>query len=98
MGCVLFLEGGRPYKPDPQGVLEVLTALDVAPNEAVYVGDASVDVECAHRAGVASAAALWASVDRENLLARQPNYRWDRVDQILATLYPGALPSDHPTG
>lgn len=83
---VMFLEDGRPYKPDPEGLIQVVSALGVAAEEAMYVGDASQDVECAHRAGVASGAALWGSVDRDELLSRQPSYRWERMDRILDSL------------
>ena len=83
---VMFLEDGRPYKPDPEGLLQVLSALGGPAEEALYVGDASHDVECAHRAGVASGAALWGSVDRVELLRRQPSYRWECMDRILDSL------------
>ena len=83
---VMFLEDGRPYKPDPEGLLQVLSALGVPAEQAMYVGDAAQDVECAHRAGVASGAALWGSVDRVELLRRQPSYRWERMDRILDSL------------
>ncbi|MEM9602821.1 MAG: phosphoglycolate phosphatase [Pseudomonadota bacterium] len=39
-------------KPDPAGVHAVLTQLGCAPSEAVFIGDSSVDVETARRAGV----------------------------------------------
>lgn len=84
--CTLFLEDGRPYKPEPQGLLLVLNALAVSPGEAIYVGDAHQDVDCAHRAGVAGGAALWGSLDRQALLARRPVYQWERVGQILDSL------------
>lgn len=86
---VLFQADGRPYKPDPQGLLQVLKALKVRPGEALYVGDSHEDVACARRAGVTSAAALWASVNREMVLAQGPNYCWERVDQVLTTVGPG---------
>ena len=81
-----FLVDDRPYKPDPQGLREVMAVLDVSPEETVYVGDGRQDVECAHRAGTRSGAALWASVDRYGILARRPHYRWERMDHIVGTL------------
>ena len=82
----LFLEDGRPYKPDPEGLLQVLKVLEVSPSEAMYIGDGRQDMECAQRAGVMSGAALWGSVDREELLVHRPAYRWDRIEQVLHTL------------
>ena len=61
----LFLVDGRPYKPDPLGLLHVLEALGAEKSRAVYVGDGSHDLDCARRAGIASGAALWGSLDPE---------------------------------
>ena len=82
----LFLAEGRPYKPDPLGLREVMAALDVTGEETLYVGDGRQDVECAYRAGAKSGAALWGTVDREKVLACQPDYSWERASQILGTL------------
>ena len=82
----LFLVDGRPYKPDPHGLLHVLDALGVAKDEAVYVGDGSHDLECARRAGVAGAAALWGSLNREDLLNGRPDHSWESMDQVLLSL------------
>ena len=82
----LFLVDGRPRKPDPQGLGQVMDAIGVAPEDALYVGDGPQDVECAHRAGTKSGAALWGSLDRMAVLEPGPEYRWDRVDQVLDAL------------
>ena len=82
----LFLVNGRPYKPDPSGLQAVMEALDVTPGETVYVGDSRQDIECAHLAGAWSGAALWGSVDREAVLAQDPYYRWERMEQLRQTL------------
>ena len=82
----LFLVEGRPYKPDPHGLLHVLDVLGVAKDEAVYVGDGSHDLECARRAGVADGAALWGSLNREDLLNGHPDHSWESMDQVLLSL------------
>jgi HAD superfamily hydrolase (TIGR01549 family) len=41
-----------PAKPDPEALLLTLTALEVPPNRAVFVGDHLLDAECATRARV----------------------------------------------
>ena len=82
----LFLVEGRPYKPDPHGLLHVLDVLGVAKDEAVYVGDGSHDLECARRAGVAGGAALWGSLNREDLLNGHPDHSWEAMDQVLLSL------------
>ena len=83
---VLFLDGDRPYKPDPEGLRRVIDALPVDREQVLYVGDSYVDVQCARRTGVACAAALWGSVDAEALLKEGPDYVWHRVTEVLAAL------------
>jgi len=82
----LFLVDGRPYKPNPFGLLHVLEALGTPKDQAVYVGDGSHDLECARRAGIASGAALWGALDREDLLNGHPDLSWETVDQVLLSL------------
>ena len=82
----LFLVDGSPYKPDPHGLLHVLEVLGVAKNEAVYVGDGSHDLECARRAGVAGGAALWGSLNREDLLNGRLDHSWESVNRVLLSL------------
>ena len=82
----LFLVDDRPYKPDPTGLQTVIEAMGVIPGETLYVGDSRQDIECAHRAGTRSGAALWGSVDREAVLARTPHYCWEKTEQLPETL------------
>ena len=82
----LFLVDGRPYKPDPSGLRLVMEELGVTPGETLYVGDSRHDIECAHRAGTQSGGALWGSVDREAVMARNPHHLWESMDQMLETL------------
>lgn len=82
----LFLHDGRPYKPNPTGLQEVMAGLGVSPEETLYVGDSHQDIDCAHRAGVRSVAALWGSVNREKVLARRPHFRLETVAEFVAAL------------
>jgi phosphoglycolate phosphatase len=82
----LFHLEGRPYKPDPSGLHTVMEAVGVTAGEALYIGDSRHDIECAHRAGAWSGAALWGSVDRETLLTENPHYRWERIEQLSEAL------------
>ena len=49
----------------------------------LFVGDSYVDVQCARRAGVASAAALWGSVDPKSVLKEKPNYVLETPAEVL---------------
>jgi HAD superfamily hydrolase (TIGR01549 family) len=47
-------------KPDPGGLLAAARALGIAPEQAVYVGDSTVDMRAGRNAGMRTGAALWA--------------------------------------
>ena len=47
-------------KPDPGGLLAAAEALGIAPEQAVYVGDSTVDMTAGRNAGMRIGAALWA--------------------------------------
>ena len=91
-----FLVDGRPYKPDPQGLRDVMEALEVSPGQTLYIGDGSQDIQCAHQAGARSGAALWGTVDKVGLLAQGPHFQWDRPEMILASLGIEGSPSSGP--
>ena len=80
---VLFRGDGLAQKPDPQGLHEIMNRLSVAKGAVLYVGDSDVDVQCARRAGVASAAALWGSVDRKAVLDERPDYLLETLVEVL---------------
>ncbi len=82
----LFLLEGRPYKPDPNGLLQVLDALGVEPSHALYVGDTADDMNCARRAGVRSGAAMWGTLDGEKLVSKKPDFQWERPEQLVVSL------------
>jgi phosphoglycolate phosphatase len=81
-----FFADGMAAKPDPDGLQDVMRSLGVLPGECLFVGDSHRDIECAQRAGAWSGAALWASVERERVLALNPEFRWERVNDIGLTL------------
>ena len=84
--CANFKTDARPYKPDPDGLRQTLDALAVAPADAMYVGEAPQDVACARGAGVIAAAAMWATIDREAIVAQGPAYRLHRPHQVMAVV------------
>ncbi|MDX3194150.1 HAD-IA family hydrolase [Streptomyces sp. MN03-5084-2B] len=60
-------------KPAPDIVVKALELMDVAPEEAVMVGDAVTDLAAAKGADVAAVAALWGETDEAALLAAGPD-------------------------
>lgn len=85
---VLFLNDGRAYKPDPEGLRLIMEALSTNGGDVMYIGDSPVDIQCARDAGAYSAGALWGSVNREAMLKQQPDHVLHRVPEVLTTLIP----------
>lgn len=50
---------GVPVKPDPAGALAVAEALGASPDDVLYVGDTSTDMQCALNAGMHPVGVLW---------------------------------------
>lgn len=48
-----------PVKPHPQIVYDILEATGCSKSETLYLGDTSVDMETAHRAGLLAVGVLW---------------------------------------
>ncbi|MGD8506654.1 MAG: HAD family hydrolase [Candidatus Bathyarchaeota archaeon] len=66
-GVIVSFETTRKHKPDPEPLLYAISQLDVRPEEAVYVGDAISDYECARNAKVEYFAVLTGSLGRGDL-------------------------------
>ncbi|WP_165250042.1 HAD family hydrolase [Paludisphaera soli] len=56
---VLGQREGTPRKPDPAGAHEIAEALGLDPAEILYLGDSSVDMTTANRAGMFAVGACW---------------------------------------
>ena len=66
---VLGQSPGRPVKPDPGGVLEILDILGVSRSNVVYLGDSGTDMRVAKNVGLKAVGALWGFRDRAELTA-----------------------------
>lgn len=66
--AVLGNREGLPHKPDPAGALEIAATLGIVPQNCILIGDSTMDLETARRAGMASIAVTWGYHDRERLL------------------------------
>lgn len=61
-GLVDFVQGqkeGVPIKPDPAGPMEVLSVLDILPEETMYVGDSGVDMQTGKNLGSYTVGVSW---------------------------------------
>jgi len=62
----------KQRKPHPEGLFKGVAALGLEPGEAVYVGDAAIDVQASRAAGMASIAVLSGAGDPASLAAEGP--------------------------
>lgn len=75
------------HKPDPEPVLTALQRLTLDdPAEAMMIGDTPADIGAAQAAGCLSVAALWGSVDREAVLAMEPDHIAETPFDIAAII------------
>ncbi len=81
-GAVVVEDDVPKAKPEPLGIAMALEALGVAPQDAVYLGDTTADLEASRRAGVRPAAALW---------GRRPGDRAGLTDEVWALSEPIGL-------
>lgn len=58
---------GVPVKPDPAGALAIARELNIQPGECLYLGDTSVDMLTATRAGMWAVGVLWGFRDEKEL-------------------------------
>lgn len=80
-------------KPDREPIDRALRALDAAGDaRAVYVGDATHDVEAAHAARIDSVAVTWGVGHADRLAAARPTHLVERPDALRALLAPTPAP------
>ncbi len=65
---VLGQRAGIPHKPDPRGALEIAAELELASADCIVIGDSTMDLETARRAGMRAIAVTWGYHDRPRLV------------------------------
>jgi phosphoglycolate phosphatase len=76
-------EDARHLKPAPDMLLETLRRLQVAPPDALYVGDMVVDIQTARAAGVSVWVIPTGSDDRTTLLAGKPDHLLSEFGELI---------------
>lgn len=74
------------HKPAPEPLLLAVERLGGRPEEAIYVGDAVVDIAAAHAAGMRSVGVCWGAGRREALVAAGPDFVVETVDELHSIL------------
>jgi pyrophosphatase PpaX len=88
LDVLVTMEDTVLHKPDPEPLLLAVNRLGATPTEAVYVGDAIVDVQAARNAGMAAVAVTWGAGVREQLEAMAPDVVAETVDDLREALLP----------
>ena len=71
------------HKPHPEPALKILAALNIAPSEAIMVGDMPVDIAMAHNAGIRAIGVDYGNATREELEAAEADWIVDSITKIL---------------
>ena len=74
------------HKPSPEPLLLAVSRLGGTLDQAVYVGDATVDVIAARNAGMAAIAVTWGAGQRAELVETSPDLICDTVDELRTAL------------
>lgn len=84
------VEVGSPLGPrKPEAISDILLRWNMAPTEAVYVGDAPSDIPSARKAGTYAIAAAWAATAEPDLLrAENPDALFLTLSEFEAWLLP----------
>lgn len=72
--CVIGLDATERHKPEPEPALLALEKLGIAAADAIFIGDAPVDIACGKAAGMRTIAVGWGVSPRERLMAAEPDY------------------------
>ena len=90
LDCCISPDTFPEHKPKPGPILEGIRRLgeargvELEPERCAYVGDAIFDIQAGNAAGCATIAVTWGMGSREALLAENPTYIVDTVDELLA--------------
>ena len=77
---------GVPVKPDPAGALAIAEEIGAQPRECLYLGDTSVDMETATRAGMTPVGVLWGFRDEKELRESGARLLLRHPTELLAEL------------
>lgn len=78
--------GEMPSKPDPQMLHSILTELDIAPHEAIMIGDTSHDLKMAQNAGIDSIGVTFGVHNKQVLEQYEPKAIIDSLAELQALL------------
>ena len=84
-GVFSFVQGalpGRPTKPDPALLHELMKKMGAVPPETLFVGDSNVDIRTAKNGGLTGCGVLWGFRTREELLEEGADVLVETPEQL----------------
>jgi phosphoglycolate phosphatase len=76
----------RPKKPDPSAALEIASRLNIAPEDFIFIGDTSIDMQTARAAGMFPIGVLWGFRPAEELIAAGGKMFFEHPADLLGWL------------
>ena len=84
--AIITREDGFPKKPEPGGVKECLRRLEVAPSDAITIGDSLLDIRAGKRLGTMTIGVLSGVATRSQMEAERPTAVAMDVSELLSIL------------
>ena len=84
-GVFPFVQGalpGKPTKPDPALLHELMERMGANAEDTIFVGDSNVDIQTAKNGGLTGCGVLWGFRGRDELLAEGADYLVETADQL----------------
>jgi pyrophosphatase PpaX len=81
---IVTMEDSPRHKPAPDPLLVAAQKLGIAPNEAIYVGDADVDMLAAYAAGMSRIWVKWGVGTLGDLQEAMPDFIVDSMDEVVS--------------
>jgi len=69
-------------KPDPSGLINAMNSLRVKPDDSLYVGDSTIDIEAAHRANMKCASVSSGIYQFEQLRKFSPDFLMKNIEEL----------------
>ena len=80
---------GKPAKPDPTLLRQMMDEIGALPDSTLFVGDSNVDIRTAKNGGLTGCGVLWGFRDREELEAEGADYIVSNTDELADLILNG---------
>ncbi|WP_274362321.1 HAD family hydrolase [Paenibacillus thermotolerans] len=71
-------------KPHPEGIIKAMNILGCSPEETIFVGDSSADIEAGKRANVKTVGVNWLENSHGSEFLMKPDYEYSRISDFIS--------------